>query len=422
MAMRGSMALLIAASVWAAPPEWAISGKSAHHPLSLWVVGAGSSGESIDLARQAAMADVVRQVKSRVKSTSEDERWEVSSSSAGNTRGESAWSGAKVQASEEIAGIQIAETAQDGKIWYALAVLERAAFAAPGRTAMREADADAQARLKAAVESIGNRRPLDALDALRQVEANRSKFDNGRDRAALGEPDALQESFSIQRATVDSLRREMARGFEFRRSIDSVEVGADRIWPTSAGLSVKFRGLAVTGLDVDLSGPNGQNLGTARTDSTGFAAVRPATVPATNTTGWSRWSLRPRLDLRPSAELALMVRVGGSQKKIHLDWSGASTSAQRLLVKNRLEAAGWSIDQTKGSELAAQLFVVSKGEVQGFSDALKRYEAKLVLTRGSARCEAVGVGTASTDEKAVANAIERINLPAEALRDLLADR
>ncbi len=417
--MIGPMALLAAATVWAAPPEWAISGKSGSHPAALYVVGAGSSEESVDLARQAAMADVVRQVKSRVKSTSEDERWEASSSSAGKSRGESSWSGAKIQASEEITGIQIAETAQDGKIWYALAVLDRSAFAAPGRTAMREAEADGQSRWEQAFQAVDKKRPVEALQALRLVEGSRSRFLSGRERAALGEPDALSESFSLGATRVDSLRREIVRGLELRRSIDSIEAGSDRNWPSSAGLSIRFRGVPVAGVEVELASPTGQVLGTAKTDSNGFAAVGPTTYPATTSTGWSRWSLRPKLDVRPPAELGLWVRLSGSSAKVRLDWSGSVAPEQVSLVKIRLAASGWTIDSAHGTRLAARLSTTSKGEIQGFSGPLKRMEARLTLSREAARCEATGVGTGPTEDKAVAAAIERMSFPSDCLKELL---
>ncbi|HQF54819.1 MAG TPA: LPP20 family lipoprotein [Fibrobacteria bacterium] len=419
--MIGPMALLAAATVWAAPPEWAISGKSASHPAGLYVVGAGSSEESIDLARQAAMADVVRQVKARVKSTSEDERWEASSSSAGNSRGESSWSGAKVQASEEITGIQIAETAQDGKIWYALAVLDRSAFAAPGRTAMREAESDARSRWTEAIRAVDKKRPVEALQALRLVEIARSRFLSGRERAALGEPEALSESFSLGAARTDSLRREILRGLELGRPIDSVETGPDRNWPSGAGLVVRFRGAPVAGIEVDLASPTGQILGTAKTDSNGFSAVRPATDPSTTSTGWSRWSLRPRLDVRPSAELGLWVRLSRSDTRVRLDWDGTVAPEHAFLVKNRLAASGWSIDSIRGTRITARFSTTLKGEIQGFSGQLKRMEAKLVLSRGDARCETSGVGTGPTEDKALAAAIERLAFSSDCLKELLAE-
>lgn len=413
------MALLAAATVWAAPPEWAISGKSGSHPTALYVVGAGSSEESVDLARQAAMADVVRQVKSRVKSTSEDERWEASSSSAGKSRGESSWSGAKVQASEEITGIQIAETAQDGKIWYALAVLDRSAFAAPGRAAMREAETDGQSRWTEALQAVDQRHPSEALQALRLVDGCRSRFVSGRERASLGEPDALSESFSLGASRTDSLRREIVRGLELRRSMDSVEAGVDRNWPSGAGLSVRFRGAPAVAVEVELASPTGQVLGTAKTDSNGFAALRPTTYPAATSTGWSRWSLRPKLDVRPPAELGLWVRLSGSSARIRLDWNGSVPVEKASLVKIRLAASGWTIDSAHGTRLAARLSTTSKGEIQGFSGPLKRMEVRLDLARDGARCEATGVGTGPTEEKAVAAAIERLSFPSDCMKELL---
>jgi hypothetical protein len=420
--MNGPVALLLAASVWATPPDWAVSGKSLSHPSALWVVGAGSSTESVDLARQAAMADVVRQIRSRVKSTSEDEHWEASSSQVGRTKGETSWTGSKVQAAEEITGIQIAETAQDGRVWYAMAVLDKSAFAAPGRAAMREAETEGRERLAGAIDGLNQRHPVEALDALARVEIARSKFNTGRDRAALGETDALSESFPISQTQVDSLRREVARGLELRRRVDSVEVGADKNWPAAAGLGVRFRGVPVAGLDVDLVGPTGQILGTNRTDSSGFAPVHPGQLPTTTNSGWSRWSLRPRLELRPGAEIGLMVKMVSSSTRIRLDWVGSVDLEPRELVRNRLAANGWTLDATKGVPIKAQLSKSPKGEVAGFSETLKRWEVRLVLIRGAVRYEATGLGTGNTDAKAVENAIAKLAFPPETLRELLHEK
>lgn len=411
-----------AASAWAVPPDWVVSGKSPSHPSALYVVGSGSSTESVDLARQAAMADVVRQIRARIKSSSEDEHWESSSSGAGNRRGESSWTGAQIESNEQIDGIQIAETAQDGPTWYALAVLDRSAFAAPGRTSMREAQTDARERLETSIQALANRQPLVALEALRQIELDRSKFSAGRLRAALGEPEALSEGFAIAPSLCDSLRRELVLGIQLRRGKDSIETGPDKIWPESAGLFVGFRNAPVTGLGIDLFDPSGQILGSGKTDSTGFAPVHPTRFPASTTTGWSRWSLRPRMDLSRQAELGLMVRMVGSAKPIRLAWTPHPTVQQASKVLDRLASAGWTTDSLRGTVVHARFQATPKGEIQGFSGTLLRFEARLTLTRGAARFEVAGVGTGPTEEKALENAIARLVLPVDALQDLLTGR
>lgn len=412
----------LAASLWAAPPEWAVSGRSPRHPPALYVLGTGSSTESVDLARQAAMADVVRQIRSRIRSTTEDERWESSSSADGRGRGESSFTGAKVRASEEVEGIQIAETARDGKTWYALAILERSAFAAPGRTAMREAESDARARWDAAVDAVGKKRPREALDALRRIAADRSLFLEARDRAALGEPDALGESFALPEARTDSLRREIARGFRFRRLRDSVVAGADQSWPDSTGLAVEFTGAPVSGLEVDLLDPSGRIAGTAITDSNGCAAPRPSQPSSTLSPGWARWAFRPRLELHPSPELGLSVRWMASLARVRLEWLDSTDAATRTVVENRLSEAGWLFDPGAENTLAARLRFSPKGDVQGFSGSLHRIEARLSLSRNTARVEAVGVGTGGTTELAARNALERITIPPGGLRELVEAR
>ncbi len=418
--MIGPLAWLAAASLWAAPPEWAVSGKSPSHPPSLWVVGAGSSTESVDLARQSAMADVVRQVRSRVKSRSEDERWESSSTERGSSRGEAAWSGAQVRADEEVAGIQIAETARDGKTWYALAVLDRAAFAAPGRAAMREAATDAVDRAKAASEAFWSLRPLETLDALRQIELDRRRFRDGQDRAALGEPDALTEAFPVPSARVDSLRHEVTRAFSFRMFRDSLEFAPDREWPDSIGLTARFGDVPVAGLEVDLADPSGQILTSARTDSAGRVQLRPARLSAATSTSWARWTLRPRLDARPAPELPLAVRLSGSSARLRLAWTGAVDPDSKALVTQRLAQAGWTLDSLGEIAVSARLEFKDKGEIQGFSGTVRRVEAKVTLTRGDARVEVQGIGTGATNAQASRNALERLALPPDALRTLLA--
>lgn len=427
--MNRPMAWLMAAfswastPLWAVPPDWAVTGRSPGHPDAMYVVGSGSSTESVDLARQAAMADVVRQIRARIRSTSEDEHWESSSTTDGPTRGESSFTGAKLKATEEVAGIQIAETARDGKTWYALAVLDRSAFAAPGRTGMREAEADAGQRWSAATEAILFKRPVEALEDLRRIEVDRFRFHAARERAALGEPDALGRSFPISRTRTDSLRREVVRGFHFRRVTDSVVAGPDKTWPDSTGLVVGFQGSPVGGVEVDLVDPSGQILGSAKTDSNGFARLVPNRMPTAPSPGWSRWSLRPRLDLRPAAEIGLAVRREGSNLPVRLDWADTTTSpAWRDLVGERLQSAGWTLDPRVGTTLVARLQINPKGAVQGISGSVHRTEARLSLSRQSAQIECIGVGTGGTPDLATRSALERMSIPPEAMLELLKDR
>ena len=387
--------LAAAALAWSAPPDWAVSGKwPSCPPSSCWTgVGSGSTPEQ---ARQSAMGDVSRQVRARIRSDSRDSRWEED-----GRAGEASSVRSDVRSDERIDGIQVVQQTQDGALWYAMAVLDRSALAAPGRSAMAEAARDGLERSKQLREAIQGGRLHAASDELSAILAAKRRYSDARDKAALGEPGALSESFPLSPAVLDSLARELRTSL-LLVAPDTVQVPRDA--PASALVPVRanWRGFPVGDLDLELVDAAGRSLAHARTDSRGEAVLHPALATA------APWSIRAP-DADPAwPERKLSVRWTGAARNWKI--SGDSTAgAWREEVERALARSGWSLDPVRGQSLSAALSIRPKGTLEGVSGTVHRVGIRLELgAKGrESTCEASSIG--ATDEEAVRSALRKLD-------------
>jgi len=392
----GWAALLTGATlVLAVPPDWAVSGQwPACPPAACWV-GVGS-GPTADKARQASMADISRQVRARIRSSTSDSRWEE-----GGRSGESATDRNNVKSDEQIAGIQVVQTAQDGQTWYALATLERSDLAAPGRAAMDAASKDAVDRLKRLRAALMSNRPQDAADQLSALEADRRKFQDGRDEAALGEPQARTEEFPLSAPVRDSFSRVLRTGLRVDGP-DTVDISRNH--PETASLAAKasWSGAPVADLGLELDGPDGTVLATGRTDSSGRVLLHPGPGSGDN------WTLRTQSGLLFSASKKVAVRRTGTIPSYRLELAAGSEPWRQDFSK-ALARSGWSLDDASDRVLSASLKPTAEGELDGMDGALLRYEVKASLDAAGRRSSCTATAAGSSADAAIRAAVNRLN-------------
>jgi len=143
-------------------PEWARTGGHPKYPAAFYILGVGVSEESLDRARDEARAEVVKQIRvkissevvSLVREVRQDERAYFSSELRSRTR---------MLADETVAGVRIVETAQEGGIFYALAVLDRNRFAGELGQEVREGAEAARRLTKDAEGALGAGRLVPAI-------------------------------------------------------------------------------------------------------------------------------------------------------------------------------------------------------------------------------------------------------------------
>jgi len=394
--LRG-LVLIGAAVACAAPPQW-VSGKwNGCPPSSCWVgIGTGSTA---DQAREAALADVSRQVRARVRSNVRDSHWEDD-----GRVGDASSSQSNVRTDEKFDGIQVVESAQDGATWYALATLDRSTLAAPGRAAMDEATKDAIDRIARVRLAIVAHRPQEASEELSALSADRAKFLDGRDRAALGELSALSEEFPLSAPVRDSFQRVLRAGLELSAP-DTVAVSRERPDTAQWNAEVRWKGAPVAELDLELRGVGGKVLAQARTDSRGQAHFHPQGVSGKSLT------LRVRPGLLASAERIVALRWTGAVRSYRLSPDQAAQT-WRTELSQALDRSGWILDQGSQRKLVAVLKTTSKGRIEGLGDPVVRMEAKVSLQAGEREISCAATGFGPDETEATRAAVRKLDCPA----------
>jgi len=148
-----SLVLMLAALVCGAN-EWITTGKSPEFPVELYFVGVGLSEKGMDAAKNNAQVEVKKQISVSVNASVLDEMSSVTSGGAEKTSSKSE-SRAMLTTSGDVQGIQVVQTAQQGKIYYALAVLDKANFISNTKTKIQELKKDLKSMMSGATADIG---------------------------------------------------------------------------------------------------------------------------------------------------------------------------------------------------------------------------------------------------------------------------
>jgi len=345
------------------------------------------------------MADISRQVRARIRSSTSDSRWEE-----GGRSGESATDQDNVKSDEQIAGIQIVQTAQDGGTWYSLATLERSDLAAPGRAAMDAASNDAVDRVKRLRAALNSSHPQDAADQLSALDVDRRKFQDGREEAALGEPQARSQEFPLSAPVRDSFSRVLRAGLKLEGP-DTLEVSRDH--PEGATLSARalWNGAPVADLALELDGAGGAVLANGPTDASGRVVLHPKSG------GGDSWTLRTQSGSLSAEPRKIAVRWTGTVKSFRLKLAPGS-EAWRADLSKALARSGWSLDEGASRVLSATLKPTAKGELDGMDGALLRYEVKAALDAEGHQTSCTATAAGSTADAAIRAAVNRLNCPA----------
>jgi hypothetical protein len=344
------------------------------------------------------MADISRQVRARIRSETRDSRWEED-----RRAGEASTVQAKVSSDEKLDGIQVVETAQDGNTWYALATLQRSDLAAPGRTAMEESSKDAIDRMERLRMALAANRPQEAAEELSALDADRSKFLNGRESAALGEPDARSREFPLSAPVRDSFSRVLRTGLELSAP-DTVVVSREH--PESVVLDAKasWKGSPVADLDLELVGPGAKILAAGRTGSAGEAKLRPQQAAG------DTWILRVRPGALAASERKIEVRWTGSVKTYRLS-TDRSSLAWKTDLALALTRSGWTLDSIRGQSMSATLKTSPLGELDGMGGALVRYQVKAVLRLGDREITCNATASGSGADATIKAAVRKLDCP-----------
>lgn len=379
----------------AAPPDWAVTGKwKGCPPGSCWT-GVGSSTESADKARQAAIADIAHQVRVRVRSNTRD----FHSEDNGRTD-ESSSSRSALKADEQLDGAQVVESARDGDTWYALATLERATLAAPHRAEMDKASSEASDRLARARVALSSGRLQEAGDELRAIERARRRFEDARTDASLAQPEAAREEFPLSAPVRDSLQRAMRDGLRISAP-DTLILRAGK--PQELVVDVTWKGAPAEGLDVEAAGRDGRAIAQATTDEKGRARIAlPAGFAKPVAVRFSSSSL-------PPVERAVVIRREGADASYRLALD-PSASPWAQPIADALARSGWNLSD-KGRPLAVSAKILDLGQISGFSGSLAQRKVQLLLRTPDGESTCSSVFADSDPDAAIRTALRKLDCP-----------
>jgi hypothetical protein len=148
------IALLLANTIaFAKPPDW-VNGQSNRFPDGLYLVGVGQAN-SRDRAKSDALASIAKIFRARIEQQTTDWEKYIQIESRGKTEIEqkkAMESLTDISTDKVIEGAQIIETAQDGAIYYALAVIDRL----QAKASLTERITDFDEKINASIELARN--------------------------------------------------------------------------------------------------------------------------------------------------------------------------------------------------------------------------------------------------------------------------
>ena len=132
-----SIMFLTCISMSFANDQWVNTGRDIEYPNELYFVGVGMSERGPDAAKQNAMVEVKKQITVKISASTLDEQFSLTTGNR-EMSANRVESRSRLVTSGEVQGIEVVKTATQGKITYALAVLDKKNFVSNCRTKISE--------------------------------------------------------------------------------------------------------------------------------------------------------------------------------------------------------------------------------------------------------------------------------------------
>jgi TolB-like protein len=120
--------LLVYTAMICAGQQWTTTGSDIAYPSEMYFVGVGMSERGFDAAKQSAVVEIKKQISVHVSASMLDEQSSVTKSGGQELSTSHAESRARLTTSGQLQGAEVVKTAMQGKIYCALAVLDKNNF------------------------------------------------------------------------------------------------------------------------------------------------------------------------------------------------------------------------------------------------------------------------------------------------------
>lgn len=187
-------------SISLASDQWVTAGRDAEYPNDLYFVGIGMSERGPDAAKQNAMVEVKKQITVKISASTLDEQFSLTAGSK-EISANRIESRSRLATSGDVQGIEVVKTATQGKITYALAVLDKKNFVSNCRTKISELKKQLEKLITGAQADIGAAKIGATLDKL--SAAKKIIIEIGDERTLLSSAGELTPAEQLNYTTTD---------------------------------------------------------------------------------------------------------------------------------------------------------------------------------------------------------------------------
>ena len=426
-----AIAILQAAAALAGT-DWISSGSDPAYPPDLYFVGTGLSDKSVDAAKANAMVDVRKQISVHVSaSTFEELRSEIS----GNIEASASRSDSRslLTTSGDLHGIQIAKTEQSGKLWYALAYLDKGIFIKSAKAHIAELKLDEKTNVENAKGDISAGKFGSAFRSLSAARHDIGEILEQRTLLSAAAAPGDAERLEITDADIAKLYEGCVSAAKLEKiSGDNQTISVGDVPADPFVVRVSAEGSGISGILIELRDESGKLLMEKISDASGKIEF-PLGEKALSSVGTHSYKVIMNLPvsstlktiLESSAqEFSYTVRSNPANAKIEVNCAADLAQDQALILADAKKLlAKYDIleDSSSGYTVVLDVKGSEAGNVSGLSEthtfvktavtlgfSLKNDDGKVLSAFSK-----TGTGMASSFGKSVASALANLQIKSE---------
>lgn len=417
------------ASMASAANDWVTTSRDMEYPNDFYFVGVGMSERGVDIAKQNAMVEVKKQLSVSVSASMLDEQSAISINGKG-INASRVESRARLVTSGDVSGIEVVKSAQQGKLFYALAVLDKKNFIAA--TKAKIADLKKQvSQLVAAIQTdISANKMAAALVKLSVARKNIILAEEQRTLLSAAAPPTDAEKLDVTLTDISLLFEKCVAGIRLSKTGGDNQVFAVGMVPSDPFVvTASVEGGPVPSLQINLLDDNNKIALTRFTDDNGKAEFS-VSEKADMSAGTHKYTaaifmnVGSELKTRLAAQnqiFAYTVQSNPCFAKILVDVSAPLTSGKEDIAKKviaRLSKYDVKNDPASESIIKVSVAATETGNVAGLSEnnSFVKTEVSLTLAltdedgKDLASLTGTGKGMGSTLVKSTIAGIDNVKL------------
>ncbi|OGJ94170.1 MAG: hypothetical protein A2487_07720 [Candidatus Raymondbacteria bacterium RifOxyC12_full_50_8] len=423
--------LLCAAVALFAANDWITTGKHQGYPNALYFVGVGLSEKGADAAKQSAMVEVKKQISVKVNASTFDEMTSFSINGAEKTTSKSA-SRAQLTTSGDIQGIQVVETAQQGKIYYALAVLDKNNFVSNTKARIQELKKDLATQMNGAKADIGAGKIGQGMKKLSAAKRDIADIMEQRTLLSAAAEVTAAEQIDVSVNDIAALYEKCVASIKVEKAAgDNQELTVGMVPEAPFMITVSAESVPVAGTLVELKDEAKKTVMEKYTDESGSASFSLG-ENVNSAVGSHKYITCVRLPVNETLRKVLAATDQTFTYKVNSNpcWAKITVKVAPELRADQIDLTDKAIkllgkydvqmDTASENTIEVSLSAKETGNVQGLSEA--RTFVKSDVTMGFALIqdgksivsfEKIGKGTGSTLGKSVSQGIGNVGIKSD---------